>query len=448
MAGLGLAALLAVGSSQLAAQSATPASTDLSKMVAVVEGAKLRDAHPDAEKLRDLEKRVEELREEVREIPMRDVMDMRKKGVGTFRTALEQARAEMEAEKASINGEMAGLAAALNAKAQAEMNELKVEWERKLEGVMKASGAAPPSTPEDTAPVSLGEWEQNLKIMASRNVTARRLELEKASSNELAAERNRLDQQLAAYEDEVSLKYQDEKLNLQMRMQNGPTEEVEKATRERLNQIDDEIAAAKASKRQEVEASMEAFRNQKQASFEKELASYEANLMAELRSKAPNLADRPKRPTAAPQISAEAKAKVEQAQREMASAMAARKAEIEGQMSARGNEARARLEAKAKEVEGRLKELERQLQEDMERRSKNLSQKAKQQLEKAKAELKKAEADYKVVYDKVQADLAAAVGKIASKQNIPCVLGTYVVNVELEDLTDLSVVSVKQIGSP
>ncbi len=62
-------------------------------------------------------------------------------------------------------------------------------------------------------------------------------------------------------------------------------------------------------------------------------------------------------------------------------------------------------------------------------------------------DLEKARADRKVVYDKMRADLSTMVGKVADKKNIPCVIGTCVTNPGLEDLTDLSMVEVKQIGN-
>lgn len=460
LAGLTLSLLLAgcqtpPGGNPSPTSSASPGSqgpASLAQELAVVDGAKLLEAHPDYEKLRDLDKEFQRAEDEVREIPLREVMGLREKGTATFRTALEQAKAEMEGEKAAISAEMSGLAQALQGKAEAELTQVKAELDLKMKDYVKSLGpeAQPDTGPADTPQTSLNEYQRNLQLMAQRSMTARRLEIEKAAANDLAAERSRLDQQLAAYEDEVSMRYQEEKLNLQLKMQNNPSEEVEKTTRERLNQIDDEVAAAKAEKRKEIEAAMESFHSSKQAESDRELARYESNLKDELQRKFPRPvaveAPRPRPGGPPPEI----RKKIEEFQSTMAAEMSRRKAELEGQMKAKEAEARARLEEKSRQVSERLKSLEEQLKHDIEERSKHLSKAGQAKLDKAKAHLEKVKTDRKAVYDKILADLDKAVGKVAVKKGVLSVISVDPNSFyqELTDLTDLSLVEVKQIGSP
>lgn len=428
----------------------------LQEELAVVEGPKLLEQHPDYSKLKDLELQMEKLENEKKEVSTRGRQEAFKKGQGTFLKALEQAKAEMQQEQASIAGEMEGLARALQGQMSAEMNEIKSKLDADLKGTINKY--RPPETVKlnERGVQAVGEYGENLKLMAARNLTAHRLEKEKAIKAEIDAERNRLDQQIAAYEDEVSMRYQEEKLNLQLKMQNSPNEETEKATRERLNVIDDEVSAAKAEKRKEIEGQMVAFHDKKQAEFESEMKSYEARLRDEIAVKVggrrEQLMTQSGTSVAPPP---EIQAKIAQAQATMQSAMESRKAELMARMKVKESEARARMMAKQEEIKGRLSRLEKELQEQLSKRTDFLDKKSKERLAEIDKSMEKCRADYKLIYEKMRGDLDKMVGAVAKKKNVSCVISVIPSssaqmgeqNFKLQDLTDLSMVEVKQMGS-
>ncbi len=426
----------------------------LQQEVAVVEESKLLEQHPDYPKLRDLETQMQKLDAEKKEVSTKGRAAALKSTQSTFLRALEQAKAEMQQEQAAISGEMDGLARALQGQMSAEMTEIKAKLDSELKGTIDKYRPADTVKLNDRGVQAVGEYGENLKLMAARNLTAHRLEKEKSTRAEIDAERNRLDQQIAAYEDEVSMKYQEEKLNLQLKMQNNPNEETEKTTRERLNVIDDEVSAAKAEKRKEIDAQMVAFHDKKQAEFESEMKSYEARLRDEIAVKVggrrSQLVNQPNTSVAPPP---EIKAKIEAAQATMQSAMESRKAELMSKMKAKESEARARLEAKQSQIKERLQQLEKELQQQLAKRTDFLDQKSKARLAEIDKSLDKCKADYKIIYDKMRADLNTMVGKVAQKKNAACVISIYKgrgmedVNLELQDLTDLSMVEVKQMGN-
>jgi len=428
--------------------SSDPSSFDLKSQVAVVNITSLLEQHPDYSKLKELTVQLQTLERERQEVTENSKKDILKKSRDTFFVAYKNARAEMEAEQAAIQGEMQGLARALEGQMSAELGEMKAKLDKELRSEIEKYRPAETIKLNDKGSQAVSEYHENLKLMASRNLTAHRLEKEKAIKADLDAERNRLDQQLAQYEDEVTMRYQEEKLNLQLKMQNNPTEEVEKSTRERLNVIDDEIAEAKAAKRKEIESAMESYHSKKQAEFESEVKAYEARLRDEMMVKVTGrrvqLENDPGTSQAPPP---EVKAKIEAAQATFQQAMAARKAELEGRMKQKGDEARARLEAKQQEIKLRLTALEKELESKLAKQMDVLDKKSKQKLEQLDKQLEKARADYKLVVGKMRDELSVAVGKVADKKNIPCVLGSWVVNLDLQDLSDLSMVEVRQIGS-
>jgi hypothetical protein len=69
--------------------------------------------------------------------------------------------------------------------------------------------------------------------------------------------------------------------------------------------------------------------------------------------------------------------------------------------------------------------------------------------------MEKCRADYKLIYEKMRADLGKMVGEVAKKKNVACVISVAPSsptqigeqNFKLQDLTDLSMVEVKQMGS-
>lgn len=450
--GLGLLVVLTLAGcdAKEPVETKTPtANESLQKEVAVVEAEKLLQLHPDYENLRRLEQEIRDLEVKQEEIPKEAFAKVRNKGQSTMEKAYSQAKAEMEAEQAAISGEMDGLARALQLQMSSELNEIKARLDGELqESIRKVQGTQDPLKQNDVGNTDMGEYGENLKLVAGRTLAARRLELEKASQSELTAERNRLDQELASFEDEVGARYQEEKLNLQLKMQNNPGEEVEKTTRARLNAIDDEISAAKTTKRQEVDSTMEAFRQKKQAAFDSEIAALEVSIRQEMTVKVAQKQGQPiPRPGGAP-VPEEVKAKITAAQARMEGEMATRKAELQARMKQKENEARARLKAKADQIQERLSALNTQLQKQFAGRTDFLDKATKAKLEQVKQDLEKARADRKQVFDKMLADLEKAVGKVAEKKDIPCVVGQFVVNNDLTDLTDLSMVEVKQIGSP
>lgn len=429
----------------------TPGTTaSLKEELAVVDGAKLLELHPDYSKLRDLEQQMQKLESEKKDVSEKGQRDAFKNTRSTFLRALEQAKAEMQREQASVAGEMDGLARALQGQMSAEMNEIKAKLDSELKGTIEKYRPSDTVKLNDRGVQAVGEYGENLKLMAARNLTAHRLEKEKSTRAEIDAERNRLDQQIAAYEDEVSMKYQEEKLNLQLKMQNSPNEDTEKTTRERLNVIDDEVSAAKAEKRKEIDGQMVAFHDKKQAEFESEMKSYEARLRDEISVKVggrrSELMNQSSTSVAPPP---EIRAKIEAAQATMQSAMESRKAELMSAMKAKESEARGRLEAKQAQIKERLSQLEKELQQQLAKRTDFLDKKSKARLAEIDKSLEKCKADYKIVYDKMREDLDKMVGKVAQQKNVGAVISISKdnVNLELQDLTDLSMVEIKQMGN-
>ena len=152
----------------------------------------------------------------------------------------------------------------------------------------------------------------------------------------------------------------------------------------------------------------------------------------------------PQAPMAPPK---EIEEKIAQARADIKGKMAAKEAELRGAMEAKGNEARARLMAKQKEIQARLEAYQEELKELFEQSRKNVDAKSKQKMDAVTKQIEKVQKERDALYDRMVADINKVVGGVAEKKDVPMVIGQVIYNRTCEDLTDFSMVGVKQLGS-
>lgn len=452
---------------QAVAQSPTPAAAD-GWNIAVVDYSSLLKNHPEFENLKQLDEQLASLKEDKDLAPYLAQKNARGEMIEKMEKAVEKAKAEMEAEKSRLEGELAGLSASLQGAMEAELNRVKGGYDREIEELVEkykkqhaptapAPGpASRPDAPTDSAPASVNEYREGLLLVRQRNLTARKLELEKSIRGEIEAERARFDQQMAATEDQIAGQYQEEKLNLQLKLQVTQDEAEQQKLQDRLSVISEEISSKKSAKRAELEAGFSEFRAKKNAEFESLMSSYQSKLDAEVAQKvggwrAPEQPRRqpeaPRPNQAPPPVPKEIEAKVAEARAGINSRMAAKKAELEGAMQAKAAQARAQIMAKQEEIQKRLKETEEELKGLFEEKKKNLDSKTQQKIAALEKQIEKVQKERDVLYDRMIADINGVVGEVAKKKDIPMVLGQVVFNRTCQDLTDFSMVGVKQLGS-
>jgi len=449
------------------AQTPTPAAAE-GFHIAVVDYQSLLKNHPEFEMLKQLDEQLASLKEDRDLAPLMDQKDARRQLIDKMQKEVEKAKAEMEAEKSRLEGEMAGLSASLQGAMEAELNRVKGGYDSEIEALVdkyrkKMAPPTPASRPDaavsDSAPVSVSQYQEGLLLVRQRNLTARRLELEKSIRGEIEAERARFDQQMAATEDQIAGKYQEEKLNLQLKLQVTQDEAEQQKLQDRLSAISEEISSQKSARRAELEAGFSEFRNKKNAEFESQLASYKSRLDEEVASKVrgwrpperPPQQPKPQQPAPAqgppPAMQKEIEAKIAQARADINAKMAAKKAELEGAMQAKAAQARDQIMAKQAEVQKRLKETEEELKALFEEKKKTLSAKTKQKVAALDKQIEKVQKERDALYDRMIADINKVVAGVAEKKEVPMVIGQVIYNRTCQDLTDFSMVGVKQLGS-
>lgn len=412
--------------------------------VGVVDFDSLIRAHKDYEKLQQLDEQLQLLKQELEFLPAED----RKGKVDVARKKMEaevvKARKELEAEYKRINSDMQGLSASMAGQLEAEGRSLSDHYKGVLEQQLRR---VQPQQIElrGNAEAKMKSFMQDLAVVREQRLTARRLEIEKSTQARLEAERARVDSELAAYETELMRQNQQRKLNIQLQLQTASDPEQEAKLQEELSALSDEEASKKDAKRNELFAALDAMREKEKAGMDAELGSYQNKLNAEVQQKmAEERARLAGLPAQAPAAPPDVQAKVEQIKATINAELSARKAQMQATMEARSAEARERLKKKQKEIEKRLASLSTQLKQMVEDSADQVSDVTKKKMEDVEAQVKELEGQRKELYDKMLADLSTIVGEVAEKQDVPAVIGKFVVNLHCKDLTDLSMVAVKQ----
>lgn len=424
--------------------------------LAVVDYKVLIKAHPDFDKLQQLDEQLRLLEGQKAQVEREAKSKLFDNAKDKMAKAVAEGRSKLEAEKAAIESELANLSAHLGQQMAAEMQGLQAGYEAQIKKKIEelTGGARPeaPSAPDLNQSMNAQDKEfmENLGLIRERNLAARRLELEKRLTSELEAERSRLDAELGAYEDQLNAQYQSEKLNLQLQVQNSADEEERKAAEARLGEISNEIADKKQARRAEIDSGFGSFRSEKQQAVQSELATYQRELDSEVRQKMVGRGGHspaPQTPPAAANVDREIKDRIAQVQASLQAELESKKAALRSRMEAESATARTRLEAKQKEVEAQIYAAEERIKKEMEKRMSELPDELKKQLEGVNKQIEEVTAQRDSLYEQMRGDLNAKVEKVAVQQKVPMVIGDFVVNRTCEDLTDRAMVAVKQMES-
>ena len=428
--------------------------------LATVDYQELISLHPDYGKLDQIDKEIALKEKEKVDLQADAFEELQKKGAGRMKTAVEQAKAKLEAERAAIEGEIASLQAGIQAQLASEMSgvqkQMQDELDAEIERVKKSAPAADKEAVDTTPPDPLAgrnegqvqDYIENLSMVRERNLAARRLELEKQVGDIVNQKKAEVDGQIAAYEADLAAQYQTERLNLQLAAQNTVDEAARTAAEERLAAINAELDGKKAAKRAELEAGYSSVRTQETTRLQSELEAYQVQLNAEVAKKVADKraalgVDVPQ-PVAQPRTAKgpppEIQKKIAEMQARMASELEARKAQLMPQVQAKAAEAQGRLQAKQAQVEAELVKIQKEVEEEIKKQITALAPETKAKIEAMDKKIKELQDQRKQAAEKIAADISREVGAIAQKKEFDMVVGV-VPNHEYSSYTDLTELS-------
>lgn len=426
---------------------------------ATVNYPELASLHPSFGELKQLDEQIALVEQKKQAVRAAAFQELQKKGQGRMKSAVDEAKAKLEAERAAIEGEMAGLMASLQGQMESELRGIQQRLQNELEGeIKKVKGDEKPASvePPKMEPRIEGQLEDfrnNLALVRERNLAARRLELEKRIGDEVNARKAEVDGQLASYEADLAAQYQGERLNLQLTAQNSSDEAAKAAAQTRLEGIKDEVDQKLNARRSELEAGYLLLRAEKTAQLQGELESYTVKLNQEVAQKVEQkrrelgqvVASAP-RPSQSSEAAAQVQAKVAEMQARMAAELEARKAELSAQMSGKADQARARLKAKQEQVEAELNRLQEMIAEDLKKQMDELAPETQKKVEAVEQEVRALQDQRKQLAEKIAADISREVGEVAQKKGVEMVVGGFEFS-SYDDITDQAMVAIKTMGS-
>jgi len=290
--------------------------------------------------------------------------------------------------------------------------------------------------------------------LRERKVQAIKLEVEKVHREQREAERARIDSEIAAYEDQIMKTHQQEKLNLQLKVQVAKDEAEQADLQAQLEAISDEEERLKDAKRAELEGSFKTFRSDSEARQAAETKAAIDKVNREVEGQigalpasagAPPPPPRPKQPTLTPEI----KAMIAKKQDELRAKMEAEAAAARQKMEAEQGVAVARLKRKSEELKARIEKQQADLQRVVQANAREgLSAATKEKIKVLEEQRDKLQAQRTELFDKMVADLKGDIGEVARKQKVDIVIGTYVENRNCVDLTDYAMVAIKTKARP
>jgi len=388
-------------------------------ILGVVDLDKLLKAHPEYKRLEQLDRTINSLQ-------------VQRNGFGGEATSEEWARImsrEQARAQAELKAEDQRLRAWLDSQQQSMGQSLKAEKERVEAGLKRLEGHPPTSSTQSAQrpPTRLETEARDLLATGEQMVAAYRLELETQARERLAREKEKNDQELATYEDDLLKQHQSAKLNLQLKLSVAETEEERNQVRAELNALSDDEQRLKAERAAELQRALESKRKEEMTRVETKVAAYRAKLTADVQRQVAAMG----RGLGPDALTPDAVAQ----RRQLIAQFDARQRAMQAQMQACQVQAQRQLEAKARELQARLRKIEKQLAEDMLKAQRRKDLFAQQQLLELDRRIGETEKARKDLYDIIMTDLRQALDKVAQQQEITVVLGGYLVNVDCKDVT-------------
>lgn len=256
--------------------------------------------------------------------------------------------------------------------------------------------------------------EPDLQEMAAAAATRFRLEKQKELSLRLQARQRQLDEAVARFEDELSRQFQDEKVKLQVKLQLAEDE----SARRRLAAIEEELDARKAERRRLAEMEMRDYRSIDEGQLALEVREYEEGLRREIQPPAPDLSP----------LASRLRAVQKQRQAQLI--------QVVGSL-----EAAARDHFRAQLV--RLRVVHQPAGEILPEAF--LEPKERARLHKLAALVLEERRRRQAVYARLSGEIAPVVGEQARKRGLESVVTEVRLNLQLEDLTDVSLAGVSEL---
>lgn len=314
---------------------------------------------------------------------------------------VESEKAKLESMKTSIEAELK--------KEHNRINEQMKKYgkESQAEEIKQFEKGNKQAKPKGLSPLQkkMDAYVSEIKSLRERQLTAKRLELERKAQEALEAERQKSNDELNKYESEILARNQEKKLNLQMKISVAAKDEDRNALQDQLSAIQQEETKLKEAKRAEFQKEFDKKKSEEMAKMDKEIKAYQkkldADVLAQLQAEEARL-----RPTLGPDAAGnEVREKYNDKQMVLINEFNKKKAALENQLKTASEESQARVVAKQKELEVKLKILEKTLMSEVLKKQQNITASQEKQNKTMSEETKNLKAQRERLYQSMLVDI-------------------------------------------
>ncbi len=388
--------------------------------IAVVDVEKVIKKHSDWDELDRIEKKISEISDEMRKGSGDSLNKLGASQAKKMEDAQKKARAELEAELKQVQASL-----------DAQKRKMEAQFESDLAAAKNAaknmSRNAP--TPSTTAVNLTGD----MLVLRDRQISAKRLALQKQAKENIDREKTRLDNELLAYEQQISKENQSQRLNIQLKLQLDVAEEEKKALQDELMAINEEEFKLKEVKKQEIASQLEAISSREFKAVDDGVAAYKKQLDSDIRKQVGY-------GSPSKEEASQLQAKANEIQRNLAQ----KQKDMEAKMASAGAEANRRLNQKKAQIEKRLENLGASLNKEMKESRDAIIKSDMEKLERLRADYASLMSEKNNLRDVMLEDIKVAVKKVLEEEKIDVVFLSYIANISAEDITDKTISELKK----
>lgn len=388
--------------------------------IAVVDVEKVIKKHSDWDKLDRIEKKISEISDEMRKGSGDSLNKLGASQAKKMEEAQKKARAELEAELKQVQASL-----------DAQKRKMEAQFESDLAAAKNAaknmSRNAP--TPSTTAVNLTGD----MLVLRDRQISAKRLALQKQAKENIDREKTRLDNELLAYEQQISKENQSQRLNIQLKLQLDVAEEEKKALQDELMAINEEEFKLKEVKKQEIASQLEAISSREFKAVDDGVAAYKKQLDSDIRKQVGY-------GSPSKEEASQLQAKANEIQRNLAQ----KQKDMEAKMASAGAEANRRLNQKKAQIEKRLENLGASLNKEMKESRDAIIKSDMEKLERLRSDYASLMSEKNNLRDVMLEDIKVAVKKVLEEEKIDVVFLSYIANISAEDITDKTISELKK----
>lgn len=379
---------------------------------AVININELLKTHPDWNKLENINKHLEKIEKEMSMGSSASLEKLGEQQATRMEQARMQAKQELEAQLAQLKHSMEQQRNEVSRQLQQEAKVASAKMKQ-----LRGSGSSQLTNARDKG--------RDLIALRDRQVTAKRLELQKQAKEKIDALYAQYDRELIDYGVKIAKESQNQRLNIQLKLQLNPPEEERKKLLAEMDELTSKEAELKAKKRQEQAELIAKARRDEAILIDKEVAAYRNKVDSDLKTQL----------GVGKNGSLRSGSELQRESQKVVVSFEKKQKQLEASLAGASAQSQAQIQAKQAQLEKRLKELQSGMIKEMARSRDKLIKEDLERVNKLREEHDSILEQKNKLYSSMVEDLKVDIWKIAKEKGYTMIFISYISNVECPDIT-------------